>query len=621
MRMKDSSFPERVFALSGVVDGNPRTFILQDGSNSVGRLPTSSILLGSTSVSHRHAIVHLREGRITVRDLASKNGTIVNGRPVPDAELREGDGIRFGSIDLRVEEMDPEDTWLGITSPPRVTVPAESPDPARTSTLVLGGDRSELAVLRWVRLLEELVEHLALGSEPNLESGLGHLTRAVGATGAALLEIIPGSASLCRAGYGSVSIELSAADLDELAREAELSGGVLTRGCGREGAKGTIFLASRSPGFVAVIFEGLLAPNADTRSVLGTALGLLGLCLPRGDSKTGTGSEPAEGLLFPEDYVRGHSAAITTIYRQLESVVKSDLPILLLGETGVGKECLAGVVHSSSDRRRGPFLPVNCAAIPSDLLEAELFGIRAGVATGVSERKGKFALADGGTLFLDEIGDMSAPLQAKLLRALEGHVIVPVGGEEQSVDVRIVAATNTDIESRVRDGRFRRDLYYRLAGLVLKVPPLRQRTEDIPALTEYFFRQSCEDAGKAIPGITYAAVRLLTQMRWPGNVRELRHRLRRLVYLAPEGCPIDTALLNRVGGDDLEPGPDETRDSSGRDLSLWHDLDLSRLERRVVKEALRRVGGNRTHAARLLGISRSALRRRLGQYDLEQESG
>jgi hypothetical protein len=213
--MKDSSFPERVFALSGVVDGNHRTFILQDGSNTVGRLPTSSILLGSTSVSHRHAIVHLRKGRVTVRDLASKNGTSVNGKPVPNAELRNGDGIRFGSIDLQVEERDPEDTWLGITSRPQAAVPAESQDPARTSTLVLGRDGGELAVLRWVRLLEELVEHLASGKVPNLESGLGHLTRAVGATGAALLEITPGSASLCRAGYGSVGIQLSATDLSE----------------------------------------------------------------------------------------------------------------------------------------------------------------------------------------------------------------------------------------------------------------------------------------------------------------------------------------------------------------------------------------------------------------------
>jgi DNA-binding NtrC family response regulator len=606
--MKDSSFPERVFALSGVVDGNYRTFILKDGSNAVGRLPTSSILLGSTSVSHRHAIVHV------------KNGTIVNGEPVPDAELKNGDGIRFGSIDLRVEEMDPEDTWLGITSRPQMTVPAQSPDPSTTSTLVLGSDGSELAALRWVTLIEELVEHLDSGTAPNLESGLGHLTRGVGATGATLLEIIPGSASLCRAGYGSVSTQLSATDLSELVREAELSGGVLTRACGLEGAEGTIFLTSRNPGFIAVVFEGLLAPDADTRAVLGTALALLGLCLPRRDSKTGMRREPSEGLVFPEDYVRGQSAAITAIYKQLESVVESDLPILLLGETGVGKECLAGVVHSSSDRRLGPFLPVNCAAIPSDLLEAELFGIRAGVATGVSERKGKFALADGGTLFLDEIGDMSSSLQAKLLRALEGRVIVPVGGGEQSVDVRIVAATNTDIESRVRDGRFRRDLYYRLAGLVLKVPPLHQRSEDIPALTEYFFRQSCEDAGKATPGITYAALRSLTQMRWPGNVRELRHRLRRLVYLAPEGCPIDTGLLKRVGGDGLEPEPDEGGDPSGHDLSSWQDLDLARLERLVVKEALRRVGGNRTHAARLLGISRSALRRRLRQYDLDRES-
>src|SRR5262249_45856139 len=206
-------------------------------------------------------------------------------------------------------------------------------------------------------------------------------------------------------------------------------------------------------------------------------------------------------LVFPEGYVPGRSPAVLELYGRMRAFLDGDVPVLLLGETGVGKEQLARILHLSSRRAAAPFVAVNCAAIPADLLESEMFGIARGVATGVAERRGNFQLAEGGTLFLDEIGEMPLPLQAKLLRALQGKEIRPVGGASQAIDVRVVAATNSDIERRTEDGRFRRDLYYRIAGFVIRVPPLRERRDDIPALVERFAAVFARDLGRAVRGI------------------------------------------------------------------------------------------------------------------------
>jgi two-component system, NtrC family, response regulator HydG len=277
--------------------------------------------------------------------------------------------------------------------------------------------------------------------------------------------------------------------------------------------------------------------------------------------------------------------------------------VLLLGETGVGKEFLARILHDSSPRRRGPFVAINCAAIPADLLEAEMFGIGKGVATGVVERTGKFQMAGGGTLFLDEIGDMPLELQAKLLRALQEKEVQPVGGAPVPVDIRVLAATNTDLQRRMEEGRFRRDVYFRVAGFTLRVPPLRERREDIPALVESFMRAFAPGAVKAPRGITVKALRALIEYSWPGNVRELEHEVRRLVYLCPPGEAIDSTMISpHVVG----TGPD-----GGTGPAALATLDLAQnvhaLERRLIAEALAKAGGNRTQAAKLLGVSRNGL--------------
>jgi len=212
-------------------------------------------------------------------------------------------------------------------------------------------------------------------------------------------------------------------------------------------------------------------------------------------------------LRFPSAHLPGRSPAMTALYGEMALLARGEIPVLILGETGVGKEHVARTLHLSSSRSRGPFVGVNCAAIPADLLEAELFGIRKGVATGVAHRKGIFEQAREGTLFLDEIGDMLPALQAKVLRTLQEKQIRPVGGRPSPVDVRVISATNSDLGKRIEAGTFRQDLYYRLAGCELRIPPLRHRREDIPALVEHFMRATAAEIGKRTHGITDETLR------------------------------------------------------------------------------------------------------------------
>jgi transcriptional regulator with GAF, ATPase, and Fis domain len=321
-------------------------------------------------------------------------------------------------------------------------------------------------------------------------------------------------------------------------------------------------------------------------------------------------------LTFPEGYIPGRSEAMRRLYEQMTPLRQGNLPVLLVGETGVGKELLARTVHLSSSRREGPFVAVNCAAVPADLLEAEMFGIGRGVATGVVARSGKFQSADGGTLFLDEVGDMPTALQAKLLRALQGGEIQPVGGTPVAVNVRIVTATNTDLEERVRDGRFRRDVYYRIAGFELRVPPLRERRADLAALVAGFLADCALETGKSILGISDSALAALLRYPWPGNVRELQHEVRRLGYLCPDGESVEASMLSdRVWACEETSAPSAEIDT----LDLRTNVDV--LERRLIARALARAEGSRAGAARLLGVSRNGLALKMERLGLGDSFG
>jgi transcriptional regulator with PAS, ATPase and Fis domain len=319
----------------------------------------------------------------------------------------------------------------------------------------------------------------------------------------------------------------------------------------------------------------------------------------------------------------GSSPAAVEVKRHARRAAQSSSPVLLLGETGTGKELLAHAIHAASTRANGQFVSVNIAAVPDTLLEAEFFGVAPGAFTGADRRgrEGKFKLADGGTLFLDEIGDMPLGLQAKLLRALQEGEIEPLGSNKLvPFDARLIAATSRDLPALVRDGRFREDLYYRLNVLPLRVPPLRDRRADIPALVEVLAEDMALRSGEAPPELTPDALALLAAQHWRGNIRELRNVLEQ-VSMRSDSQRIDAAQLERImreaGVERIEAAPAHdmapAQHEQARAAALLRPLDeqVAELERQAIAAAMTATGGNKLAASRLLGISRATLYDRL----------
>jgi DNA-binding NtrC family response regulator len=310
--------------------------------------------------------------------------------------------------------------------------------------------------------------------------------------------------------------------------------------------------------------------------------------------------------------VIGESEGMRSMLSAIERLAPKDITVLVRGETGTGKELVASLIHAQSRRAAGPLVRFNCAAIPPDLAEAELFGHTRGAFTGAAQaRRGFFAQADGGTLVLDEIGELPSSVQAKLLRALQGGEIQPVGaGRVERVDVRVVACTNRDLAASARAGHFREDLYYRLAVVEVVIPPLRDRPEDIPALAAAFVRRYAERFGTQDVRLSPELIAELKRAPWPGNVRELENAVARMVALSGGG-EIPASAFTRPPPPEVE-GEIEAPPSGT--LTLREHLDA--IERSRIASALAEVAGNQSKAARNLGLSRSALIDRLKKYGL-----
>jgi two-component system nitrogen regulation response regulator NtrX len=321
-----------------------------------------------------------------------------------------------------------------------------------------------------------------------------------------------------------------------------------------------------------------------------------------------------------ERYVMiGASPAVERLRAEIAQAAPSNGRVLIYGENGTGKELVARQVHAQSHRARGPFVEVNCAAIPEELIESELFGHARGAFTGaLAARKGKFELADGGTLFLDEIGDMSLKTQAKVLRALQEQHIEPVGGAGGvDVDVRVIAATNKDLEAEIRAGRFREDLYFRLNVIPFHVPPLRERREDVPLLARHFLRLLSAEHGRRAREIADDALDALAALTWPGNVRELRNILERLVIMTPgeriERRHLPASLFGAVDAPALA-GSEPAAVPGGADGTLIAARE--EFERRYILQRYRECGGNMSRTAEALGVERSNLYRKMKAYGL-----
>ncbi len=329
----------------------------------------------------------------------------------------------------------------------------------------------------------------------------------------------------------------------------------------------------------------------------------------------------ALGRRYAFGNIVARSPKMQEVLATVERVAPTNATVLLGGESGVGKDLIARAIHQHSRRSSGPFIKINATAIPENLLESELFGYEKGAFTGaVVAKPGKFELADRGTLFLDEIGDVPLAIQVKLLRVLQEREFERLGGTRTlKVDVRLVAATNRDLRAALEQGSFREDLYYRLNVVPIDIPPLRDHKEDIPDLVDHFIRRFAPESGKAVTGITPAALKVLLGFHWPGNVRELENVIQRAIALSSgpvldvPDIRLDLALATR------RPAPGvESAVTSG--FFPPNGMTLEQYEEEIIREALRRANGNKSQAARLLGLSRNALRYRLSKMGVADET-
>ncbi|MDD2319811.1 MAG: sigma-54 dependent transcriptional regulator [Geobacteraceae bacterium] len=334
-----------------------------------------------------------------------------------------------------------------------------------------------------------------------------------------------------------------------------------------------------------------------------------------------------------EKTIIGNSQAMREIYKTIGKVAPSDITVLIQGESGTGKELIARAIHFNSKRLGKPFIALNCAAIPKELLESELFGFEKGAFTGAVERKlGKFEQANGGTIFLDEIGDMPLDLQAKILRVLQEKEVTRTGGNQSiTVDTRIVAATNQDLEERVREKAFREDLYYRLNVVPIHLVSLRERKEDIPLLIEYFLKKTCSEMELPTKQCTSDALTLLSAYSWPGNVRELENTIKRAVILSSDplltvddfsGLRSHISAPSRNEELSLEALVEMKLRSSLGNLDKMESGDLyglilQQMERPLIRFVLEKTRGNQVKAADILGINRNTLRKKIQELDIE----
>jgi DNA-binding NtrC family response regulator len=342
-----------------------------------------------------------------------------------------------------------------------------------------------------------------------------------------------------------------------------------------------------------VLVDGTRVERAWLRDGTVLGMGKTILRIAMGRAETLAKSTPFGGMV-------ASAPAMDELFGLLESLAASDVTVLIEGETGTGKELAARAVHDHGPRKKGPFVVFDCSTVPAELMESELFGHEKGAFTGAGEaRQGAVQEAEGGTLFLDEIGELPVPLQPKLLRLLDRREFKKVGSQKTGqADIRFVAATNRDLEQQVSEGSFRQDLFFRLSGARIKLPPLRERIEDIPALVDFFLHEAGKEAGRRIT-LAPEAMKKLAGYSWPGNVRELKNALQ------------TAAVLTRTGTIGVNDLPDLSFDPGGQAGSIQD------AEARAVKDALERAGGNKRKAARLLGIAPSTLYSKMKKYGLE----
>lgn len=641
----------------------------------IGRSPTNQIVVKDERCSRAHAEVFHSQGNWILRDLESRNGTAVGTEIVHgDYVLHAGDVVRIGQSqlafvhDLTKAFPDSSAILSNMTVRDPLASGIDIQNDETTSVLTENEPTTITHRRGQTRFLEPPGDE-EVASIPKVGRAAAQLCRL-----AFELAKAPDVNTICRIALEGVfdGTEIDAGAVLLLPRPAETAGGaeleIIASRTNGDGAYHRVsnFLAA------TVLREGeaVLARNIMDDSTLGSrdSKGEINatsvICAPirKGPKVTGLihlystnpdripdpddleftlavadsvavalenlsrRQELAENLITVRDEnlqlrerlgveseIIGNSPAMANVHRELSRAAPSRATILIRGESGVGKELVARAIHFASPRRKGPFVCLNCAALTETLLESELFGHERGAFTGATERKiGKFEAADTGTLMLDEIGEMSPTIQAKFLRVLEGHPFERVGGAAAiKVDVRVIAATNRDLERAVSEGQFRRDLYFRLHVLEITVPALRKRPEDIPILAAYFLQRFNAETGRRIRGYTPAATEQIIAYRWPGNVRELKNVVERAVVLARgEVIDVEDLTLTKLStaGDTGDVIPS---------MAAFEPISLDEVERRHILATLQATSWNKSQTASILGIERSTLDRKIRRYELE----
>jgi DNA-binding NtrC family response regulator/pSer/pThr/pTyr-binding forkhead associated (FHA) protein len=621
--------------------GDKRTYCLGSGDTALlGAAPDNDLVAPFPGVSRSHARLEASADGVLVIDLGSKNGLVSEGRRFENLLLVPGRRVHLGHAVLSLDEVASSDLDLGLRiDPERQAVRGVSADrPLQSQDTHEFIDTAALATpaaaLRLVRRLGRPDEELGEREETAV---LDEARRVLGAHWLAELSLDDASGELTAGRWNGPLAGDGVLDAIELTLASDT---VDRRGVRRVEASGRFVLVAPGSGttWLAAAFDGERRPGPSAEELLA----FLADRMLAAETGQVAGEEPpsSDPLRPPPGMVIGDSPAMQDLLHQIRATVKSDLNALITGDTGAGKELVARLIHNSGPSAGGPFLAVNCAAIPGELLEAELFGVAARVATGVDPRPGLFVRADGGTLFLDEIGELPERLQAKLLRVLQEREVWAVGsGKPKPIRVRTVAASNRDLAGEVDAGRFRRDLYYRLRGLHFHVPPLAERRADLPPLIHALASRAAAKYEKRISGVTRQTLDRLLDYDWPGNVRELEYEIERAVLLCPDGGPLEAAHFPALGVGRTQTEAGAERDEGGSAEVIGgsaerpsSDTDtvppaggfrplqdrLDEVERKAILEALAASGGVKSRAADLLAITRNGLSMKMKRLGLDE---
>jgi two-component system, NtrC family, response regulator HydG len=610
----------RVVVVSGPAKG---TLVrVTDAQVSVGRDPANALCLRDPAVSRRHFAISKTDSAFHLIDLESHNGTFVNGIPVRRKLLTHGDNIRVGRCELVfliTEDNEQALPTVQIRDSDAVSLLSTTNIRAFSSVSKPASDVGRMA--RDLNALFKITS--TLNSIRDLQQLQQRLLELVG-------EVIPADSSAIlilrhpdedpssscvwhRDGDSKAQLSIRRELLQRALWERSP---VLSRPSSEDGQRESVLCTplvgtERTIGVMYMTAgDSSEAFRDDHVHFLSSVAAMAAVTLENVLTTEALRNENRRLLaeLDLRDVIIGESRAMRHVENFIGRVARSDSTVLIRGESGTGKELVARAIHRNSPRAESPFIAINCAAIPENLLESELFGHEKGSFTGaINAKKGRLELAEGGTIFLDEIGDMAPMLQVKLLRALQEREFERVGGTRTlKLESRVIAATNKNLEEAIKEGEFRQDLYYRLNVVSITVPPLRERPDDIPLLAMYFSSKYADKCKRALKGISPAARTILTTYRWPGNVRELENAIEHAIVLGT--------------GDEIVPEdlPDSMLEvvSSQKDGKTYHDK-LNQLKKRMILDAVRQHKGNYTEAARFLGVHPNYLHRLIRNLDIK----